>query len=220
MQGTLYIVATPIGNLADITSRALDVLKSVDMIACEDTRVTAKLLTNYKISKPLLIYNEHKGLERVLKELELGKDLAYVTDAGTPGISDPGAFLVHKAIERKIDIVPIPGPSAVAAALSASGFRAEEFVFLGFPPHKKGRETFFKKLAEEPRTIVLYESTHRIEKALESMAKVIPDRKIALFRELTKKFETTYRGKPSEVLEQLKTSDTRGEFVIVIAPFG
>ncbi|MFH1314881.1 MAG: 16S rRNA (cytidine(1402)-2'-O)-methyltransferase [Candidatus Uhrbacteria bacterium] len=220
----LYIVATPIGNLKDVSERMLETLRSVDLILCEDTRVTAKLLAKYGIEKPLQSYHQHsdqKKVEKILDELSDDKNLALVTDAGTPGISDPGSMLVAETLRRfedQIEIIPIPGPSAVTTALSISGFPADEFIFLGFPPHKKGRQKYFDRLSEIKSTIVLYESTHRILKTMDELNKRIKDRPIAVGRELTKLHETIYRGTTSEVTDELKTGSIKGEFVIVISP--
>jgi len=224
MAGILYIVATPIGNLADITLRALETLKSVDIILCEDTRVTKKLLDHYKISKPLISYHHHSDARKVneIKEiLKQGNNVALVTDAGTPGISDPGNELISRlTIEqsnnRTINVVPIPGPSAVTTALSISGFPTDKFLFLGFPPHKKGRQTFFQTVAKSEYTTVFYESGHRITKCLGELASVLePNRQVVICRELTKKFETMYRGTIEEVSKQ--DIDERGEFVIIVS---
>lgn len=225
--GTLSVVATPIGNLGDITLRALETLKSADVIACEDTRVTSKLLTRYDIHKPLVIYHAHNGRiagTRVLALLAEGKRVALVTDAGTPGVSDPGTELVALARERLGDslrVETIPGPSALTAALSISGLSIDSFIFLGFLPHKKGRKTLFKEIADETRTVVFYESPHRIEKALSSLKEVVsPTRKIAVFRELTKIHEEMVSGTVSEVLTHFATHKdrVRGEFVVIVAP--
>src|SRR3989338_1116782 len=175
--GHLYIVATPIGNLEDISNRALATLQSVDFILCEDTRVSGKLLSKYAIKKELISFHQHSGenkYERVISLLERGKNLALITDAGTPGIADPGGQLVEAVSQAlpEAKIVPIPGPSAIIAALSISSFNTQEFVFLGWPPHKKGRETWFKNLASEGRVIVFYESVYRVKNALERLAAV------------------------------------------------
>src|SRR3990167_6860889 len=220
---TLYIVATPIGNLEDISLRVLRILKEVDMIVCEDTRVTKKLLERYDIKTPTLSYFQHSGAaktEQIIELLESGKNLAYVSDAGTPGISDPGGKLVEAVVERfgnEVKIVSVPGPSALIAALSISGFPADEFIFLGFPPHKKGRERFFDRLCELSSTVVFYESTHRIEKTLQALAERLPDRLMVLCRELTKHYEHVYRGTPIQVTEQLKADSIKGEFVLVLS---
>ncbi len=226
MKGTLSVVATPIGNLADITLRALDTLRAADAIACEDTRMTAKLLSRYDIQKPLLVYHARSGklaATRVLTLLGEGKHIALVTDAGTPGISDPGSALVREARDRLGDdviIEALPGPSALTAALSIAGIRTDEFIFLGFLPHKKGRQTLFKEIADMERTVVFYESPHRIEKALASLVEVLgPDRKVTVLRELTKIHESLVEGSPEEVAAHFKdhSDQVRGEFVVCVS---
>jgi len=221
----LYVVATPIGNLKDITFRAVDTLKSVDFIICEDTRVTKKLLDAYEINKPSISYHKESRLERIddiIGMLKEGKDAALVSDAGTPTISDPGSFLINKLREEfgnEIEIIPIPGASALTSALSAFGFGDSSFVFLGFLPHKKGRETLFKEIAESERTVVFYESPHRFTKALESLNKFLkPERKIAVARELTKMFEEIKIGTVSEIISYYEENKdkVRGEFVIAV----
>jgi len=220
----LFIVATPIGNLKDVSERMLETLRSVDLILCEDTRVTAKLLAKYGIEKSLQSYHQHsdqKKVKKILDELSDDKNLALVTDAGTPGISDPGSMLIAEALRRfedQIEIIPIPGPSAITTALSISGFPADEFIFLGFPPHKKGRQKYFNKLSEIKSTIVLYESTHRILKTMDELSLRIKDRPIVVGRELTKLHETIYRGRTTKVTDELKSGSIKGEFVIVISP--
>lgn len=212
----LYIVSTPIGNLDDITLRALDTLKKADMIACEDTRHTKILLNKHGIDKKLISYHQHSGeakISQIVSSLENGEDVALVTDAGTPGISDPGSKLIKRAIEANIDITSVPGSTAFVSALSISGFDTSEFVFIGFLPHKKGRQTKLKEIAEEKRTVVLYESVHRIKKLLRELSEVIPDRQICVTRELTKKFEEIYRGKPADIIDKITE---KGEFVVVI----
>ena len=216
----LYIIATPIGNLEDITLRALRVLKDVNIILCEDTRHTKKLLAKYEINTPTISYHQHSKLNKINKIVDLlerGKNLALVSDAGTPGISDPGNQLIKYLIENKIDveIIPIPGPSAVISALSVSGFPTDNFIFLGFVPHKKGRQTFFKNIAEEKRTVAFYESPHRILKALDSMQKFFPKKEIVVCRELTKIYETVYRGKAKDIKKTLTPDQVKGEFVVV-----
>lgn len=224
--GTLSIVATPIGNLGDITLRALETLRQADVIACEDTRVSAKLLARYDIQKPLLIFHARSGKlagDRILSQLAEGKRVALVTDAGTPGISDPGNDLVKLVRDRLGDdvrIEAVPGASAVAAALSIAGIHSNEFTFLGFLPHKKGRQTLFKEIADMERTAVFYESPHRIEKALESLAEVIPeDRTVTVARELTKIHESLVQGSPREVAAYFKAhpDEVRGEFVVAVS---
>ncbi len=219
----LNIIATPIGNLEDITLRAINVLSNSDLILVEDTRVTRVLLDRYNIKKEILSYHQHSGFKKVDRIIELlkeGKNLSLVTDAGTPGINDPGSFLVKEALKAIPDlkIVPIPGPNAAIAALSVSGFPTDEFVFLGFPPHKKGRQTFFKNIAEIERTIVFYESKHRILKAMENLEKFSDagNREMIIARELTKQFETIYRGTLAEIKPRLTENNLLGEFVVVI----
>lgn len=205
---TLYIVATPIGNLKDITLRALRVLEKVDLILCEDTRVTKKLLNYYNIKTPVESYHQHSKLRKVnyiLNLLKQEKNLALVSDSGTPGISDPGS----KLIELASDIIPVPGSSAVTAAASISGFPMDKFIFMGFPPHKKGRNKFFKEVVESKYPVILYESPYRIIKTLNELK----DFEVVVCRELTKKFETIYRGKAEDIIKQIKP---KGEFVIVI----
>jgi 16S rRNA (cytidine1402-2'-O)-methyltransferase len=220
--GKFYIVATPIGNLEDITLRALRILKEVDLVLCEDTRQTKKLLDRYEIKTPTLSYHQYSKLQKIEQIIELlrnGKNLALVSDAGTPAISDPGGKLVEevlKALGEEVKIIPIPGPTAVAAAASVSGFPTDKFLFLGFPPHKHGRAAFFKMVAEAEGTVIFYESTHRILKSLEELKAEIGERQVAVCRELTKMFETIYRGTASEVLEKLKAGTTKGEFVVVV----
>ena len=263
--GTLYIIATPLGNLGDITLRALETLKSVDLVACEDTRETIKLLNHYNISKPLVSYFQHSKLSKIeylAGELSAGKNIALVTDAGTPGISDPGGKLVHQLVSssvgqfetdklknrqtEKLNIVPIPGPCAAIAALSISGFPTDKFIFMGFPPHKKGRDKYFKEVAAAKETVVFYESTHRILKTLEQLAEVMrinpPPflslakqnsssdlplvkgekerglRQLVVCRELTKMFESIYRGAAEEILKILESdkNSQKGEFVIIV----
>ena len=219
----LYVVATPIGNLEDITIRAINALSNSDLILAEDTRVTKILLDRYNIKKEILSYHQHSGFKKIDRIIELlvqGKNLALVTDAGTPAINDPGSYLVNEALKAIPDlkIVPIPGPNAAIAALSISGFPTEEFVFLGFPPHKKGRQTFFKNISEIKSAVVFYESKHRILKALENLEKFseIGTRQIMIARELTKQFETIYWGTLAEIKPRLTDKNLLGEFVVVI----
>ena len=217
------MVATPIGNLKDVTLRALETLQSVDFILCEDTRVTKKLLNHYQINKPTISYHQHSPdskTKEIIKLLEDGKNLALVTDAGTPGISDPGNLLIQNLTKNleTIEIIPIPGSCAAIAALSVSGFPTDRFYFAGFPPHKNKRKKFFKELAAREETIVFYESTHRILKTLLELQMFAPQRKIMVARELTKQFETIYRGIAEEILEKIKKGPIKGEFVIVMVP--
>ncbi len=215
------MVATPIGNLGDITLRALETLKAADLIACEDTRVTSKLLARYEIKKPLVIYSAPRtGSEScILAALEEGKHVALVTDAGTPGISDPGGELVEAARAAGARVEAIPGASALAAALSISGLPTASFVFYGFPPNKKGRQTFFKAVAQEERAAVFYESTHRIEKALAELTTLSPKRRVAICRELTKMHESVVTGTFQEAAAYFceHQDEVRGEFVVVVS---
>lgn len=216
----LYIVATPIGNLKDITFRAIEVLKSVDLIACEDTRHTKILLNHYQINKPTTSYFEHNKLtkgEYLLRLLKEGKDIALVSDAGTPGILDPGYNLINLAIKNNIAITVIPGATAFVNALVLSGKPAHEFIFVGFLPNRSGaRQNRLKELAQQKRTVVLYESCHRILATLEDINTVFGEKEIALTRELTKKFEEIKRDKVSGLIEYFKKTRPRGEFVLVI----
>ena len=223
-----YVVATPIGNMGDITYRALETLKNVDLILCEDTRETKKILDKYGINKPTMSYHAQSKLSKTDKIFELlaeGKDLALVSDAGTPGISDPGAMLISKIKDSarqglaEVQVVPIPGASAVITALSASGLPTHEFTFLGFLPHKKGRETLFREIADSNRTMVFYESPHRILKTLESLVKFCPNKKVCLARELTKVYEEFFTGTPAEALVYLTEhkEKQRGEFTVLVS---
>ena len=226
-----YVVATPIGNMGDITLRAIETLKSVDLILCEDTRETSKILQKYGIGTATMSYpsddvvgknDKQSKLTKIFTLLEEGKNLALVSDAGTPTISDPGAMLVSKIKEHLshgVDVIPIPGPSAVITALSASGLPTHEFTFLGFLPHKKGRETLFKEIAQAKRTMVFYESPHRILKTLESLIKFCPNKKVCIAREITKIYEEFKTGSPSELLEYLIKNPIKqkGEFTMLIS---
>lgn len=217
----LYIVSTPIGNLKDITLRALEILKEIDFIACEDTRVTSFLLKNYEIHKELIslnAVNENSKIDYVLTRINKGESCALVSDAGTPGISDPGTRLISAAIKNEIEVIPAPGPSAVITALSISGLPSDSFVFEGFIPQKKGRQKKLKELSEEDRTIIIYESVYRIEKLLNELDEYMPERLIVICRELTKKFEEMRRGTPAELLRSFNEKINKGEFVVVISP--
>lgn len=218
---TLNIVATPIGNLKDISLRALEVLKGVDLILCEDTRETIKLLNYYQINTSLVSYHQHSKIRKVdyiLNFLEQDKNIALVSDAGTPGISDPGNKLVEEILLKvpKAKIVSIPGPSAVIAAASVSGLPTDRFLFMGFPPLKNKRKKFFESVVNSQYQVIFYESPHRVIKALKELKELSPKLKIFVCRELTKKFETTYRGTVSEVLETLEKEGPRGEFVLIV----
>ena len=222
-----YIVATPIGNLEDITFRAIKTLKEVDLILCEDTRVTKKLLQKYEINTPTMSYHQHSKIskiDKIFEMIEAGKNIALVSDAGTPTISDPGSFLVSemkKKFGKEIEIIAIPGASALVSALSISGLPVDQFLFLGFLPHKKGRETLFKEIAETKRTIAFYESPHRILKTLESLKKHIGKREVVIARELTKIYEETVSGSAEEIIEYFEKNPDkiRGEFVVMVEAF-
>lgn len=215
----LYIVATPIGNLEDITFRALKTLKEVDFIAAEDTRHSKILLDKYEIRTPTISFHawsdEHK-LQQLINFLLEGKNIALISDAGTPGISDPGYVLIKAALEHNIPVVPIPGASAFLTALSASGLPTHQFVYLGFLPLKKGRQTLLKSFAEEERTIVFYESPHRLLKTLQELVQLYPDRQLTVARELTKIHEEFFRGTTKEALEHFQKKNPKGEFVLML----
>ena len=221
----LFIIATPIGNLEDISLRALRILKEVDIILCEDTRVTRKLLLRYDIKVPVLSYHQHSQLKKmnhIADLLEKGKDLALVSDSGTPGISDPGNKLIEFLVKKDINltIIPIPGSSAAITAASISGFPMDKFTFLGFPPHKKKRNKFFGELLEIKHPVVFYESPHRIIKTLNEIndksQEMNLNSQVVVCRELTKKFETIYRGTIDEVIKKIKDDKIKGEFTVII----
>jgi 16S rRNA (cytidine1402-2'-O)-methyltransferase len=222
MTGTLFVVATPIGNLEDITARALRVLREVAVIACEDTRRTRALLTHFDIHTPTVSYYEHNKLTRgpqILRQLQEGRSIALVTDAGTPGISDPGFLLVREARAAGVPVVPVPGPAAVAAALSAAGVPADRFVFDGFPPVKPGRRRHrLEALRALETTVVLYESPHRILATLEAIGEVFGEREVVVARELTKQFEEIVRATPAAHRARLEAAGVRGEFTVIIPP--
>jgi 16S rRNA (cytidine1402-2'-O)-methyltransferase len=220
MPGKLYIVSTPIGNLKDITLRAIETLNEVDFILCEDTRITSILLKQYNIIKHLISFNavsEIKKISIVIERLLQGQSYALVSDSGTPAISDPGIRLVSEAIKNNVEVISIPGATALIAALTISGLPTDSFVFEGFLPQKKGRQKKLGELSEVDRTIVLYESSHRIEKLIDELAEYFPERYVVVCRELTKKFEESWRGFPSEIKDRLKERTIKGEFVVVIA---
>ena len=220
--GTLYLVATPIGNLEDITLRALRVLRECDVVAAEDTRHSGQLLKHFGISKPLLSYfqfNEAKRSEEIIERLRRGQKIALVTDAGSPGISDPGERVVKAAIAAGLRVESVPGPSALVAALTASGLPTDEFHFVGFLPHKSGqRRNKLESLKTTAGTLVFYESPYRIEKLLGELDAVFPEREVVLARELTKKFEEFLRGKPAKLIEITKKRSLKGEFVVMVGP--
>ncbi len=225
---TFYVIATPIGNLEDISFHAIRILSSVDIVLCEDTRMTKRIFDKYSINTPTLSYHSQSGdtkVELILEKISEGKNIALVTDAGTPGISDPGSLLVSKIRENfqdkiksnELKIEAIPGPSALTAALSIAGVPSHEFIFLGFMPHKKGRETIFKEIEKEDRTVIFYESTHRILKTLESLKNI--KKKITIVREITKIYEEVLQGSAEEILEILNNNEEKqkGEFVVIVS---
>jgi 16S rRNA (cytidine1402-2'-O)-methyltransferase len=221
MSGKLYIVSTPIGNLEDITLRALRILKEVDFIACEDTRTTGKLLSRYAIAKPLVSYHEYNELEKskeLVSSLMEGKSIALVSDAGTPGVSDPGYRLVKLASENGVDVLSIPGPSSAVSALSVSGLPTSGFAFFGFPPRTKKHLTdFLLRIKGYPETLIFFESPKRVVKTLRVIADVLGDRGISLSREMTKLYEETIRGSVSEVLGEIeKRGEVKGEVTIIV----
>ncbi|MCM8785732.1 MAG: 16S rRNA (cytidine(1402)-2'-O)-methyltransferase [Candidatus Omnitrophica bacterium] len=216
----LYIVATPIGNIKDITLRAIEILNKVDLILCEDTRETGKLLNYYNIKKTLLSYYreiEKKRVKKVIELLKEGKDIALVCDRGTPGISDPAYILLNEAYKNNIKVVSIPGPSALTAAMSISGFPLKRVYFLGFLPRKENeKRKIFKEFKEKDETVIFFESVHRIEKTMSLLNEIMPENEICVCRELTKIFEEVIRGKVKEVFEIFKKGKKKGEFVIII----
>lgn len=218
-KGKLYIVATPIGNLGDLTFRAKEVLDGVDLVACEDTRHTSILLKHYKIDVPRLSFHSHSGqakVEKIMDYLNKGSDVALVSDAGTPGISDPGYVLIQAALEGGVEVVPIPGPSAVITALCASGLPTDKYLYLGFLPVKKGRQTLFKKMAESEYTVVFYESPHRLVKTLTQLKDHLSaDAQVVVAKELTKIYENYYRGTLDDVLKALPEK-VKGEYVVMV----
>ena len=221
MKPHLYIVPTPIGNLADITLRALEVLKSVDLILAEDTRTSGFLLKHYSITKPLQSFhnfNEHKILTSLVQRLEKGESMALVSDAGTPGISDPGFLIIRACLQAGLKVECLPGATAFVPALVKSGLPSDRFVFEGFLPVKKGRQTLLKQLAEEERTMIFYESPYRLVKTLEQFGAYLGlDRRVSVSRELTKMFEETFTGTCEEVLHHFQSKEVKGEIVIVVA---
>lgn len=215
----LYLVPTPIGNLADMTFRAVSVLNEVAAILCEDSRTSGKLLKHYEIKKPLVAYhqhNEHKIAQQLMERIQAGEDLALITDAGTPGISDPGFLLLRLCIENDIEVQCLPGATAIIPALVCSGLPCDKFVFEGFLPHKKGRQTRLQLLAEESRTMVFYESPHRLLKSLLQFQEFFGERKAAVCREITKLHEETVRGNFQELIHYYENNTLKGEIVIVV----
>ena len=222
--GKLFIVPTPIGNLEDMTFRAVRVLKEVDLILAEDTRVSSKLLRHYEIDNRLISHhqhNEHKTATRIVEEIQSGLTYALISDAGTPAISDPGFLLTRACVEAGIEVDCLPGATAFVPAIVNSGFPCEKFQYIGFMPHKKGRQTIAKQIAEEIKTTVLYESPHRVLKTLKLFSEFLQeDRKISVSREISKKFEETVRGTSAELIEHFETTAPRGEFVMVVEGLG
>ncbi len=221
MKGKLFVVATPIGNISDFSERAVKTLSNVDYILCEDTRVSKKVLAHYGVANRLVSFNartEARKIEEIITDLISGKQVALISDAGTPTISDPGVRLVNEAHKNNIPVTGVPGANAAILALSVSGIPTNSFVFEGFLPQKKGRQKKLKELALEKRTIALYESPFRIEKLLKELNEYMPQRFIAINRELTKKFEETIRGTASELYAKIDEINLKGEFVIIIAP--
>lgn len=218
---SLFLVPTPIGNLGDITLRALEILKSVDVILAEDTRTSGVLLKHYSIDKPLQsfhIFNEHKTLAGLVERMKKGEVMALISDAGTPGISDPGFLLVREALKNNLKVDCLPGATALIPALVKSGFPTDRFVFEGFLPHKKGKQTLLKKLAEEDRTVIFYESPHRLVKTLEHVKEFFgKERMVSVSRELSKKFEETKTGPVDELVTYFGSKEVKGEIVVVVA---
>ncbi len=222
----LTIIATPIGNLDDISKRAIDSLNNADLILCEDTRITKKLLDHYNIKKPVQSLHQHTDESKIrtfIHKLQKDQNIAYVSDAGTPGVNDPGGKLTAEAHKAGITVSPIPGPSALTAAISVCGFPMEQFTYLGFAPTKKGRQTFFKDVMERDEASIFFESTHRLLKALESLVDVglatsDAGRLVCVCREMTKIYETIYRGTAQKVLMDIQNSSAKGESVIIVAP--
>jgi 16S rRNA (cytidine1402-2'-O)-methyltransferase len=219
--GTLFVVATPIGNLSDVSARCAETLKNSDFIVCEDTRVSRILLNHLGIGKELVSMNaqsENKKINYIIDRISSGENCSLISDAGTPGISDPGVRLISASIKAGVEISGIPGPNAAVLALSISGLPTDAFVFEGFIPQKKGRQKKLQELANEPRTIIIYESMYRIEKLIAELDEYMPGRFVVIWRELTKKFEESWRGYPSEIKDSLNEKTIKGEFVVVISP--
>lgn len=216
----LYIVPTPIGNLGDITFRAVEVLKEVDIILAEDTRQTSKLLQHIQVDKPMWShhkFNEHQATDSLIEKMKAGMRFALVSDGGTPGISDPGFFLVRACLQHQLSVSTLPGAVAFVPALINAGFPCDKFIFEGFLPHKKGRKTMIESFKEEKRTVILYESPHRIKKALSQIVEFLgPDRPIAISREISKTFEENLRGSAQELLNHFEKNKPKGEFVLII----
>jgi len=217
----LYIVATPIGNLEDITLRALKTLKEVDYILCEDTRHSLKLLNHYQIQKPLISYHQHSKLNKIdyiIKLLQENKKLALISDAGTPGISDPGNELIQKILEKlpEVEVIAIPGPSVITALASISGINTNRFLFLGFLPIKKHRKQFLEKIVLSDLPVIFYESPYKLLKTLKEIEKLMPEAKVVVAKELTKMFEKVYRGDIKEVIKEIENDGVKGEYAVLI----
>lgn len=219
----LFIVSTPIGNLEDISFRAIEILKNVDFIICEDTRVSSVILKKYEISKSLVSFNaftERNKLAHIIKKIKSAKSSALISDAGTPAISDPGSVLISECIKNEIQIIPIPGASALMSALVISGFKIDSFIFEGFLPQKKGREKKLKEIASDKETIILYESVYRIEKLLNELVKYMPNKFVIICKELTKKFEEVWSGFPKDLIKEIPKHKLKGEFVVILVEHG
>ena len=216
----IYLIPTPIGNLEDMTLRAIRLLKEVDLILAEDTRVSQKLLSHYEIKTPMQsfhMHNEHKKVNQIIDQARLGRTIALISDAGTPGISDPGYLLVHHALKEGIEVECLPGATALIPALVQSGLPADRFIFEGFLPPKKGRQSRLEQMAKEPRTLIFYESPHKILKTLDQMVPYFgSERKVAVVREISKKFESNFRGSLKEALHFFEQNPPKGEFVVVV----
>lgn len=217
----LFIVPTPIGNLEDITLRALNVLKSVDLILCEDTRTTKNLLRHFEIDKPCMayhIYNEHEQLKHFIRQIQANEQVALVSDAGTPGISDPGFLLIRECVANEIEVECLPGATAFVPAIVQSGLPCDRFFFYGFLPHKKGKESLLKQVAEMEESVIFYESPHRLLKTLAKMVEIFgPDRQISISKELTKIYAYTFRGSVAEALEYFSQKEVKGEYVMIVS---
>jgi len=219
MERVIHIIPTPIGNLEDITLRALRLLKESDIILVEDTRITKKLLNHYGVKTKMLAYhsfNEHKKLNIIIKKIEAGQKISLVSDAGMPGISDPGFLLIRECLKFKINVICLPGPTAFVPALIQSGIPCDRFIFEGFLPTKKGRKTRLFDITNQSKTVIIYESPHRILKTLSELHKICPTRKIVVLKELTKIYETVYRGQVKEVVNSISHSVIKGEFIIIL----
>lgn len=215
----LFIVSTPIGNLEDISFRAIEILKSVDFIICEDTRVSSVILKKYEISKPLVSFNaftERNKLGHIIEKIKSAESAALISDAGTPAISDPGSVLISECLKNEITIIPIPGASALMSALVISGVKIDSFIFEGFLPQKKGREKKLKEIASCKETIILFESVYRIEKLLNELVKYMPNKFVIVGKELTKKFEEVWRGFPKDLIKEIPKHKLKGEFVVIL----